>query len=454
TWRNKEIAQSSLKKHHWEEGTPNHETFSSDNTTVKEMGASDNQFYTSVERLRDDRFQEECSFSFTFLGIGGSSLDPDRWFGEDNQADERQMSHKEVSPASGEKLQDEIDLQKLNKNSVTDGTGMEPSALIDRFVEGHFSHPLTLKLPELLLTETGEHEVLKTPEKQDVLGALTPDFMLIPTPTPKERLQKKRKRKCLYDDLIALPNAVIRKNICDASDLVCKRRKAPHNAYAVWKATRLSNASVRFFEPLLPCVSADLRNLFLRKDIDSSIPEEAAGACEKGDRPEILVPQETAGVCVKGNLLEVCTDDNTVELGIAPETPVQCSSSRRPFESPNVGTPDGAKPEMSNEIASLGQDLPMGEDRDFDFSLMNEELSSSAEHNHDESGWTGRTRIVAGLLERISHKQIKRGQEDVLRLSQVLKSKGCIEVEQEKAYGDILMRRLPRWEQAFGGDGS
>lgn len=141
-------------------------------------GASDNQYHTSVERLQDDRFQEECSYSFTFLGVGGSSLDPDWWFAEDNQADEQQMSHKEVSPASGEKLQDEIDLQKLNKNSVTDGTGMEPSALIDTFVEDYFPHPQTLKLPELLLTETGEHEVLKTPEKQDVLGVICSRYCL------------------------------------------------------------------------------------------------------------------------------------------------------------------------------------------------------------------------------------------------------------------------------------
>ncbi|XP_048139304.1 sister chromatid cohesion 1 protein 2 isoform X2 [Rhodamnia argentea] len=497
TWRNKEIALSSIKKHRWEEGTLNRDPSSSDNTTVKDdlpshsramvtdhgMGASENQYFTSVERLLDDRFQEECSYSFTFLGVGGNSLDPDWWFGGDNHADEQQMSHKEVSPASGEKIQDEIYLQKLNKNSVTDGTGMEPSALIDAFVEEHFSHPQTLKLPELLLTETGEHEVLKTPEKQDVQAvcAPTPDFMLIPTPAPMERPRRKRKRKCLYDDLIQLPNADIRKNICDASDLVCKRSKAPHNAYAVWKATRLANASVRFLEPLLPCTSPDLRNLFLRKDIDSSVPEEAARLCEKVDGPEILVPQETAGVCEKGYLVEVRTDD-TVELGIAPETPVKCSSSRRPFESPNGSTPDGTKPEKSNEIASLGQDLPMVEDQDFDFSLMNEEMSSSAGHNHDECGWTGRTRqdhltwlnpfiIVAGHLQRMSCKQIKRGEKDVLCLSQVsegktekesarlfyeilvLKSEGYIEVEQRKAYGDILMRWLPRWEQDFGADG-
>lgn len=470
-WRNKEIAQSSLKKHHQEEGTGHYDTSSSDNATVKGMGTSDNQNYTSVERLRDDRFEEECPGSLTFLGIGGSSLDPDWWFGEDNQADEQQMSHAEVSPASGEKLQDDIDLQKPKKNSVTDGTGLEPLALIDTVVEEPFSHPQKLKLPELLLTETGEHEVLKTPEKQDVQGASTPDFMLIPTPTPKERPRTKRKRKCLCDDLIVLPNAVIRKSICDASDLVCKRRKVPHKAYAVWKATRLSNATVRFFEPLLPCISADLRNLFLRKDVEFLVPQESAVVCEKGDGPETLVSQEAAGVCQEGKLLEVCTDDNMVELGIAPETPVRSSSSRRPFESPNVSSPDGTKPEKSYEIASLGQDLPMVEDQDLGFSLVNEEMSSSAGHNHDECGWTGRTRIVARHLQRLSHKQRKGGEEDVLRLSQVsrgktkkesarlfyeilvLKSKGYIEVEQEEAHGDILMRRLPKWEQAFGANG-
>lgn len=209
-----------MLQRHWEEGTAHFDSSSSDYTTVKEYaqnlsllerfsqyclsmlklssllcfsdlpshshvmdidhgtGASDYQNYTSMERLRDDRFQEGCSYSLTFLGVGGSSSDPDWWFGEDNQADEQQMSPKEVSLASGEKLQDEIDIQKPNKNSLTDGTGMEPSALIDKFLEEHFSHPQTLKLPELLLTETREHEVLKTPEKQDVQGAIDSYYCL------------------------------------------------------------------------------------------------------------------------------------------------------------------------------------------------------------------------------------------------------------------------------------
>jgi len=46
---------------------------------------------------------------------------------------------------------------------------------------------------------------------------------------------------------------VLRQSIYDASDLVSKRKKPPHNALAAWKAYRISILHQGFLEPLIPC---------------------------------------------------------------------------------------------------------------------------------------------------------------------------------------------------------
>jgi cohesin complex subunit SCC1 len=47
--------------------------------------------------------------------------------------------------------------------------------------------------------------------------------------------------------------SVIKECIENTGDLVSKRRKLPHTAFAVWKACRFSNLDKCFLEPLIPC---------------------------------------------------------------------------------------------------------------------------------------------------------------------------------------------------------
>ncbi|XP_062105500.1 sister chromatid cohesion 1 protein 2-like [Humulus lupulus] len=138
-------------------------------------------------------------------------------------------------------------------------------------------------------------------------GASMPQFTLIPTPAAKDRARITRKRKCVIDDTMVLPNAVLKKGIVDASDLVSKRIKVAHSAISVWKAKYSQILHHNFFEPLLPCVSSELRSLFSEKKLKIV------------DYAKSVEPRKEL------NISEIPPFylSNPEQIGIAPETPVQ-----------------------------------------------------------------------------------------------------------------------------------
>ncbi|KAJ6681794.1 SCC1 / RAD21 FAMILY MEMBER [Salix koriyanagi] len=104
-----------------------------------------------------------------------------------------------------------------------------------------------------------------------LIGANTPEFRVISTPAAKEHARVLRKRKCLFDDVVVFPNNVLKQCIEDTGDLVSKRRKLPHIAFAIWKACRFSNLDKCFLESTIPCTSLwELGSLFSHKEITNS----------------------------------------------------------------------------------------------------------------------------------------------------------------------------------------
>ncbi|KAK4367383.1 hypothetical protein RND71_011175 [Anisodus tanguticus] len=143
-------------------------------------------------------------------------------------------------------------------------------------------------------------------------GSTSPDFISVRTPATKERTRISRKRKCIFDESIVIPNEygyilfqpfkvhctkiflcridlretqlfilcctvhvivlmscssalefsnyllVFKRWIDDANDLVCKRRKAPHSNYLAWKVHKISSLPQSFEEPLIPCVGLSI----------------------------------------------------------------------------------------------------------------------------------------------------------------------------------------------------
>ncbi|XP_018444973.2 sister chromatid cohesion 1 protein 2-like isoform X2 [Raphanus sativus] len=102
----------------------------------------------------------------------------------------------------------------------------------------------------------------KTPSRLKIsqgTGETSHQFSIITTPSGKE---SSRKRKCLIDDEVIIPNKVIKKMIEDSSTLVKKRRKVPDTDYPEKRIKRLADPSRSYWDPLFPYGSLDLQLLF------------------------------------------------------------------------------------------------------------------------------------------------------------------------------------------------
>ncbi|CAH2080122.1 unnamed protein product [Thlaspi arvense] len=88
-------------------------------------------------------------------------------------------------------------------------------------------------------------------------GETSHQFSIIPTPAAKEPARVSRKRKCIIDDEVIIPNKVMKKMIEDPSKLVSKRKKLPRIDYSERSIKRLADPSRN--------VSSDLRLLFCQR---------------------------------------------------------------------------------------------------------------------------------------------------------------------------------------------
>ncbi|CAH8358047.1 unnamed protein product [Eruca vesicaria subsp. sativa] len=93
-------------------------------------------------------------------------------------------------------------------------------------------------------------------------GETSHQFSIIPTPVGKESSRVSRKRKCLIDDEVMIPNKVMKKMIEDSSALVAKRRRVPYTDYPEKRIKRFTDPSRCSWDPLIPYGSVDLHLLF------------------------------------------------------------------------------------------------------------------------------------------------------------------------------------------------
>ncbi|KAH8483869.1 hypothetical protein H0E87_028328 [Populus deltoides] len=482
----------------------------------------------SIEKLLESRFfQEECMDANTFLAV------------EEPPEHARPFNEEHQSNAGNTSLPETTTLGKRKQQLVSE------------------DHPLYIKL-----------DATPRSKFKDVSGTNTPEFMVISTPAAKEHARVLRKRKCFFDDVVVFPNNVIKECIENTGDLVSKRRKLPHTAFAVWKACRFSNLDKCFLEPLIPCASLELGSLFHTKKLlipetvksvggsveieepskklDASESQNIGGSVENTEHLEKLnvsgsplvgrldetvetaenmLIQESAGILESpqkfvsecptsarlvetmelSDMSESYTVGRSVEtvetleksnvsgspsasrfaetlerpgkldiaesptaggsleqMAIAPETPIQCTTSVRSFESPerpDIYVADGLRSKtVEKEICrSLDQEL--------DFNLLNEDMNTSGD-NQEHYGWSERTRVAVKCLHASFLIQKKTRQEEVLNLLRilegrtkresarlfyeilVLKSKGYVDVKEENLYGDILIWKTPQWDQA------
>ncbi|KAJ0112551.1 hypothetical protein Patl1_02985 [Pistacia atlantica] len=349
-----------------------------------------------------------------------------------------------------------------------------------------------------------------TPQSKflDASGDSTPGFMVVHTPATKERARSKKKRKCCFDDVTVFPNHLIRQHIEDASDLVSKRRKV-RTALTAWKALRISNLSQGFFVPLLPWTSETVEPLEPESPAVGRSMEQLAVAPETPtarsleqtavapgtptarslekmavapetptsryleqiapETPtarslEQIAPGTPTARPLKPMAVDPGTPSRSEQMAVAPETPIlQLVATTPSLGSLKNSHLDTVIPAQSFQITEKGPSSSKGQG--FNPTLITEtelnitcarvnlkqiylaKMTRNCMNSLQEPGkaaaiitfeqWLG-TCIEVFNITRIE-----------VRMKQVLKSKRFVDVRQGDAYGDILVRKVPQWDQSY-----
>ncbi|CAN8272938.1 unnamed protein product [Cochlearia groenlandica] len=399
-------------------------------------------------------------------------------------------SHKELSVTS-----------ELNQGRLHNGT------------EKGFLSDMTFSEEGSVGFKAKDTPVNATPEALSQLrnseGETSHQFLIIPTPTAKESARVSRKRKCLIDDEVIIPNKIMKNRIEDSSTLISKRRKIPlTDDYPERKIKRVTDPSRSFLEPLIPYGSLELQLLFsqpikLKEPNTADTPKAAktarrmeSSSSEQTDngREVMETPQASAlaelRVTVPGNNTEVSgiADQREIapetpvrtseQTNIAPETPVVCEQVEIAPETPmreSMSIPYFKDPETCEKETRPASSFtyfdehPSGfsKDRDLDDILINDEqVNENATEDLRQETWSARTRSVVKFLEKKFMEQKEKEEEEKVSLLQVcrgrtqkesarlfyetlmLKTKGYLEVKQDHPYSDIILTRFTRQQEA------
>ncbi|CDP16671.1 unnamed protein product [Coffea canephora] len=378
-------------------------------------------------------------------------------FGEEESRDKLCGTKKIISNSDDGAKGCQIDEgQKKNLDSGINVVGPE------KFNDKQNVEPEKMKFPEMApLTDqiTTKHPVSITIESKFTGGSgdVAPEFIAVRTPAAKECARVVKKRKCLFDDTVVLSNKVVKHSIDDSSDVVCKRRKAPHTSYHAWRAHKISNLPQSFLEPLIPWNLAVFRSLVQHKRFATR---------ELAENAEIHVNEVIDEVPINQVLAESPVKDRSAEqTPIAPATPV---TSLRLQEVRGANGRDILEPASSFE--SMEKYMTRKEDQDLDASLMDEEINSSAGDTPGKNECSARTRKVGRYLYEKFQDQRRQKGEMRINLTQVLKGKSrkesarlfyeilvlktgdYIDVRQEIPFGDILVLEAPELKNTVDTD--
>ncbi|KAL2901496.1 Sister chromatid cohesion 1 protein 2 [Bienertia sinuspersici] len=338
-----------------------------------------------------------------------------------------------------------------------------------------------LKVKEMPTSTDKAHDL----EASDVRAAATPDFMVVPTPAKKEKVRRPGKRKCMFDEITMLDNAIMKLAIEDASDLICKRRKAPHTVTDLWRFHRIPSLSKIFVEPLIPCVAVELQYIHSEKKRERTEPSTSQAVEHIQTTPAPQKQQDAVA--------PIAPADSSRSI-IAPGTPVQCPTSARVFGRTRAVDSDGEGVQCVYAHDNM-KELSVHEEENFEPNLMAEmdategdsqevhknkngnclveagNMNGNCSHGFRTSFYMLKLsltlffRTVARYLHRVMQRKRKQGVEAITLLPiverktkrenamlffelLVLSSGGFINVTQEKAYGDMLLQETPQLEAA------
>ncbi|PIM99329.1 hypothetical protein CDL12_28176 [Handroanthus impetiginosus] len=323
------------------------------------------------------------------------------------------------------------------------------------FIESVDKFQPVVKKMKLLEVITSEN-ICQTPEEFP-LSIVTPELKLpevaaLQTPAPKERRKIiKKKKKTLFDSTTKVPAEEIKRWISDPSDLKCERKKVSASRLHVWRPHKLGNMPESFFDPLIPGIAVNLGSL----EYETSRGEQIKPGELSDSRDDVVysIHQEIS------NVRSPAKEHSPEQVPIAPATPVSCLNLLTAVaDSDNLGP--------SNTLEIMEKSLSSCEGLELD-AVFREETNSFDGDSTKEDVYSTRTRMTESYLGRKFMEKKRRKEEEVLNLSQllagktkkenarlfydilVLKTRNSIDVQQERAYDDILLKRLPNCRRSL-----
>ncbi|XP_057766913.1 sister chromatid cohesion 1 protein 2-like isoform X2 [Salvia miltiorrhiza] len=444
----------------------------------------------NLEMLHEGNFSLEHLSTFNLLKSAEKRDGHDKPTHEEHEVEEKHMDH----------------LLTQTRSSFQEGLDQVFSEAVDN--AGKVGPELEVIPLESVKCQKPEnvHVSIQNPHSKLPADVGPMEVAAIQTPGRKERAMILKKRKALVDVATVVPNKILKSWIEeDPIDLKRQRKEIPRTRLQAWRTHKHCHAPSSFLEPSIPGVSVNLcyngcwessapetisaepsvgqdglqastghgAQEHIQEDIRYPITEESPRqtpvvSSPLADKPSGQISDVTSLVlekpsgqapAVRSPVAENCPD----QIPIAPGTPVAYLNSLRSHEAETVADSDILEPSSSLEsIETTFSNKQLGLDY-----LLQEETSSYKGDSLEKDAFTARTRIIGSYLGRkILHKKI-RTDEEVLSLSRllagktkkestimfyeilVLKTRDCIDVQQESAYRDILVRETPKLRQYF-----
>ncbi|XP_040379255.1 sister chromatid cohesion 1 protein 2 isoform X2 [Oryza brachyantha] len=335
--------------------------------------------------------------------------------------------------------------------------------------------------PKFMVTTPAKKEKSRVTKKRR-RGLYNKDYI----PTDRDKRQVRRRgTRALFDGNIVLPNKTLRKLIEDASDLVHRRRKAPHTYLDTWKEDKISSLPVTFMDPLILCPTS----VYFKYTITSDTPKSSCSEPVKSRRRLSWEPSESNHICsdaqnVEGESipdeprkrkLDELTNSVQVTVGCYTEN-VQYQDDDCRFNEDTVkendfsirGHESHSTEPQERLYAPKSNDPLLNEALCAAIDNIDEGIHMDEQHPRDEGLLRStRTRTVASYLHQLLVDQKCQQGNDSVCLSQalkgtkrktsarffyetlILKSGGLIKVNQEQPYEDIMVSATPQLEEAL-----
>ncbi|XP_051140560.1 sister chromatid cohesion 1 protein 2-like [Andrographis paniculata] len=311
--------------------------------------------------------------------------------------------------------------------------------------------------PQQLDTSSPELADILTPAAQECGKIQSKPENLFDTPSAQECGKTPRKRKILLDMDTIIPNRVIKEWIANSPSALKRERKdVPKTVLQAWRACKLGQSTPSFSEPLISGMSADLASLHCDKNCAAA----TSGAELHANPDNFQFP--------------ACTvDEQNVDAGfpaiecpprpapLAPRTPTSNLGLLRPQK---IGeAPDSDILEASTSHESMDKMQSSNEEELNE--VFCEETTSSDIDSQAKYNYSANTRTLGCYLHRKFMAKRRKDEEEVLNLSKllsgrrkkasartffeilVLKTTGCIHVQQDNNYGDVMLREASKLKQ-------